>query len=349
MPPAKRSSQTAKVISLMLVDDHPMWREILREVLEKSGVAKVVAEAGDGQEAVDRARSVRPDVILMDIELPTMNGVEATRALAADRPGVKVLVLSSSQQRSQVLAAIEAGASGYLLKTANAEEVANAVRRIHAGEVVFPPALTGLVLSEIGRRPVGASDAQASSEAAEGNLFRREGDYWTIAHDGEVFRLRDTKGVRYMRILLSHPGREFHAMDLVAVERGGEGVVEAGHAGEMLDPQAKSAYRRRLTELTEELEEAESWSDAGRAARLRQESDAVIQELARSVGLGGRDRKSASVAERARVNVTLAIKAAMTKIADNAPTLGRHFAATIRTGTFCSYTPDPRVPPSWTV
>jgi tetratricopeptide (TPR) repeat protein len=118
-------------------------------------------------------------------------------------------------------------------------------------------------------------------------------------------------------------------------------------AGEILDPEAKAAYRRRLADLEEDAREAEAWRDAERAARAREEMEFLRQELAGAFGLGGRDRRAASAAERARVNVTRAIKAALVRIREHSPDLHHHLDTAIRTGTFCSYTPDPRVPISW--
>ncbi len=147
----KAAASTAAPISLMLVDDHPMWRETLRKVLERSKVGTVVAEAGDGREAVELARAARPDVVIMDMHMPNFDGVEATRALAKEMPEIKVLVLSSADDREQVLAALSAGASGYLLKTSASKDVIDGVRRVHAGELVFPPALASVVLQELRR------------------------------------------------------------------------------------------------------------------------------------------------------------------------------------------------------
>ncbi|MGH2489813.1 MAG: transcriptional regulator, partial [Candidatus Limnocylindria bacterium] len=96
-----------------------------------------------------------------------------------------------------------------------------------------------------------------------------------------------------------------------------------------------------------ELAEAEEWQDPERASRLRQEIDFLARELGAAVGLGGRDRRAASNAERARVSVTRTIKAALDRIGEHSPSLGSHLAATVRTGTFCSYQPDPRVPVTW--
>lgn len=157
---SKAAATGAAPISLMLVDDHPMWRETLRKVLERSKVGTVVAEAGDGREAVELARAARPDVVIMDMHMPSFDGVAATQELSTQMPDVKVLVLSSADDRDQVLAALRAGASGYLLKTAASKDVIDGVRRVHAGELVFPPALASVVLQEL-RRSGGPSSPTA--------------------------------------------------------------------------------------------------------------------------------------------------------------------------------------------
>ena len=186
--------------------------------------------------------------------------------------------------------------------------------------------------------------------------FRREGEYWWIAFYGDAFRLRDSKGLRHLSVLLAAPGREFHSLELVVNAQGharpeGDGPADhvsgTGDAGAILDERAKTEYRYRLRDLESELAEADSWNDSERAARLREEIDFLARELGAAVGLGGRDRRAASPAERARVNVTRAIKAARERIARHSPTLGRHLSVTIRTGTFCAYQPDPRVPVTW--
>jgi len=122
---------------------------------------------------------------------------------------------------------------------------------------------------------------------------------------------------------------------------------DLGDAGELLDAGAKAAYKARLDQLAAELAEAERFNDPGRAAAATAERDFLVGELARAVGLGGRDRRAASHAERARLNVTRAIRAAMANLARANPALGRHLSATIRTGRYCSYTPDPRAPITW--
>lgn len=140
----------------------------------------------------------------------------------------------------------------------------------------------------------------------------------------------------------SHPCKIAEARDSAAMPSG-----PRGETGATLDPQAKRAYRGRLEELQEELQEAEGWGDAERVARARGEMEFLARELAGAIGLGGRDRGAPSDAERARVNVTKAIKAALARIGEHSPELGHHLVSTIRTGTFCSYVPDPRVPAAW--
>jgi hypothetical protein len=122
---------------------------------------------------------------------------------------------------------------------------------------------------------------------------------------------------------------------------------DLGDAGALLDARAKAAYKARLGELAAELEEAQRCGDPGRAAAASSEREFLVSELARAVGLGGRDRRAAAHAERARLNVTRAIRAAMGQLARANPALGAHLAATVRTGRYCCYTPDPRAPITW--
>jgi tetratricopeptide (TPR) repeat protein len=199
----------------------------------------------------------------------------------------------------------------------------------------------------------------AGAVAAE-SCFEREGEYWTLCYGATVARLRDTKGLRHLAHLLARPGREVHALELDGVPasrdalegaRAGEaGLVPSlgdGDAGSILDPQAKAAYRRRLADLQEDLDEAKMFNDGERAARAQTEIDFLAQELAAAVGLGGRDRRASSAAERARVRVTLAIRSAMSRIDEAHPALGAHLVETVRTGLYCSYRPDSRVPITW--
>jgi hypothetical protein len=198
---------------------------------------------------------------------------------------------------------------------------------------------------------------RAAATVPRPSVFRREGEYWAIAYEGDAFRLKDSKGLRYLARLLAERDRELHALDLVAGEHAPERAAERvepgliasapGDAGEILDARAKTEYRRRLTELEEEAEEARALGDVERAALAEEERQVLVTELARALGLGDRDRRAASPSERARVSVTRAIRAALARIREHSPTLGEHLERTIRTGTFCSYVPDPRAPIDW--
>lgn len=147
-------------------------------------------------------------------------------------------------------------------------------------------------------------------------------------------------------------------LDLVAAENGSAAPAERGEpagisrlrlgdAGAMLDEQAKKTYRRRLAEIEEDIEQAHALGDADRAAQAKAERDFLVRELARAVGLGGRDRRAASASERARVAVTRAIRHGIARIAEHHPQLAEHLERTIRTGTYCAYIPDPRAPADW--
>jgi hypothetical protein len=190
-------------------------------------------------------------------------------------------------------------------------------------------------------------DALADQPAAGLNMFRREGDYWSVVFEGRTVRMRDLKGMRYLARLLAHPGRDFHVLDLVAAETGGQSHAALGDAGEMLDARAKNAYRRRLAEIEDDMEQARAIGDTDRAAQSDAERDFLVRELSRAVGLGGRDRRASSASERARVGVTRAVRQAIGRIGEHHPRLGEHLNRAVRTGTHCAYVPDPRAPAAW--
>jgi tetratricopeptide (TPR) repeat protein len=225
-----------------------------------------------------------------------------------------------------------------------------AARTILEGIQAAPPAAPPVRVED--------HDARDEQPVASVNVFRREGDYWSVSFEGHTVRVRDLKGMRYLARLLADPGREHHVLDLVAAETGGgtrpvssqaAGLPRSalGDAGEGLDAQAKDAYRRRLAEIDDDLEQARAVGDAERAAQADAEREFLVRELARAFGLGGRDRRAASASERARAAVTRAVRQAMTRIAEHHPQLGQHLSRTIRTGTYCAYVPDPRAPAGW--
>ena len=145
--------------------------------------------------------------------------------------------------------------------------------------------------------------------------------------------VRHAKGVQYLAYLVEQPGRQVHVLELAGIEG------QASDAGPVLDPEAKKAYRRRLDDLAEEVAEAERFGDRARVRRAEEEIDALAEQLAGAVGLGGRDRRAASNVERTRINVQRRLRDVVERVAAANPALGRYLAAAVKTGTYCAYRP----------
>ncbi|HEV3472713.1 MAG TPA: hypothetical protein VG408_05840, partial [Actinomycetota bacterium] len=184
------------------------------------------------------------------------------------------------------------------------------------------------------------------------NAFVREGDYWTISFEGNYARFRASKGIAHLARLLGSPGVEIHSLELAGGSPASTSDLtfrDRGDSGPILDVEAKRAYRERIHDLREEIGEAERDGDVERAGRARTELEFLVEELSAAVGLGGRDRRVSSASERARVTVTRGIRSAIARISEELPALGEHLSATIRTGTFALYEPDPRAPAGWVI
>jgi DNA-binding NarL/FixJ family response regulator len=185
----------------MVVDDHPMWREGVSRDLVAAGY-DVVAATGEGRQAVRIAGAARPDVVVLDLQLPDLSGVDVIHGLLQAVPGVRVLMLSASGEQQSVLDAVKAGASGYLLKSAGLGEFLDAVGRTATGDTVFTPGLAGLVLGEFRRLAV-----EPAEDAAAPKLTDRE---------TEVLRLV-AKGLSYRqiadRLVLSHRTVQNHVQN----------------------------------------------------------------------------------------------------------------------------------------
>ena len=202
------------------------------------------------------------------------------------------------------------------------------------------------------------AQARAPAKAKAGcrvATLERDGPWWTAACGDTRVRLRSTKGLRYLADLVAHPGVERHVLDLVDLVEGvapsGKGTATGagtgtgvdrrrlGDAGEQLDARGRAAYRRRLVELRDEVEDALAVEDDERAARVQAEIDALVGELSRAFGLGGRARRASSAAERARLNVTRALRTSLANLTEALPDAGALLDRRVRTGLFCAYEP----------
>jgi tetratricopeptide (TPR) repeat protein len=240
---------------------------------------------------------------------------------------------------------------------ARAVAEARAAAALHTRAGAAVDAATALLLRELG---VPLPDA-AGTGAAEGAAttvvpasLRRDGAYWTVRYGEVSARLRDSKGMAYLAELLSRPGVERHVFDLVDMVEGvpteaGLDRRHLGDAGPLIDAQAKDAYRRRLFQLREAMDDADACGDQLRAEQIQAEIDAIAAELARAMGLSGRDRRASCAAEKARLNVTRAVRSAISRIREAHPPLGEELGRHVRTGMFCSYQPGPGAGSAWTV
>jgi len=196
------------------------------------------------------------------------------------------------------------------------------------------------------------------------SVFIRTGDYWFIRYEGQAAILKSTRGLAYIAYLLRHQGREVYVTELIgapvelptplscdiALALGGGAISTGLQKGvPLLDSKAKREYKRRIDELRKDLQEAEQFNDSYRALKSRSELNAIADRLAAAIGLGGKDRRASSDAERARSAVTQRIKKDIKRIVEVLPKFGIHLSVRIKTGYFCSYNPHPERPLNWDV
>jgi len=167
----------------MVVDDHPMWREGVARDLTEAGM-DVVATASTGAEAITRFPAAKPQVLVLDLQIPAPNGVEVTAHVVAADPGVRVLILSASGEQQDVLEAVKAGATGYLVKSASRSELLGAVERVALGDTVFTPGLAGLVLGEYRR----LSETPARGTDDTPRLTERETEVLRLVAKGHSYK-----------------------------------------------------------------------------------------------------------------------------------------------------------------
>src|SRR6188472_822324 len=195
-------AQVESRLRVMVVDDHPMWRDAVERDLQDAGF-DVVAVAADGNQAIARFRAARPQVVVLDLQIPGPGGVEVTADVLGRDPSARVLILSASGEHRDVLEAVKAGATGYLVKSASRQELLEAVRRVGAGDSVFTPGLAGLVLGEFRRMN-------------DGGLDEPEPENALTARETEVLKMV-AKGLSYKqiseRLFLSHRTVQNHVQN----------------------------------------------------------------------------------------------------------------------------------------
>lgn len=304
--------------------------------------------------ALDRAGRIGAPTWVARARLDT-----ARLLLARDAPGDRERAVEPLEEA--IAGAARAGAATVERRARNLREHQRAME-VAAGAGGSGQRLRIQASSDEAGRGEGQTEPAGPAQRPAAKL-EHHGDYWAMRLGNGEIRLRDSKGARYLARLLSRPGVEIHAADLQAGPAGpaaasageaaeaGLGVRSAGSedAGEFLDAEAKRRYQLRIGELREEIEEAERFNDPERASRSREELEMLGRELAAAVGIGGRDRRAASQAERARINVTRAIRSTLNRIAEHDEALGGHLSSAVRTGTFCCYEPSPSNDVEWEV
>lgn len=329
---------------ILIVDDEPLNVDLLEQELEDLGYQTI--SAANGEEALTKAAAEAPDLILLDVMMPPgMDGFTVCRLLK-EKEGtqlIPVIFMTALGEKEHRISGIKAGGYDFFTKPPD--------RQILLAQIQNAVAMKQTV------------DRKLKGYGSPAQTFHQEGEYWTITYQGKVVRAKDSTGLHYLAYLLRYPHRHIHVLELVTTIQGPpENIVEQrtvaaqgdlhirvglGDAGEFLDPQAKAAYRMRLKELGEELEEAQAGNDVGRIAKAQEEMEFLTHELLRALRLGGKNRRAASSTERARINIQRSIKAALERLAEYHPTLGDYLAHTITTGIHCSYSPDVRIPSPW--
>jgi tetratricopeptide (TPR) repeat protein len=367
-----RQGRLAEAEALLMGKDHAMQALVpmarLHVARGDHALARAVATRGLRGLRDDRLRAVELLTILVDAALAAGDTDAATAACgeltkrAADLD-VPVLAGRAASARARALSA-----AGDVADAAVVLE--DVLDRVEANEL---PLLRATLLQQLAglRKATGdAAGAALDSDAAAALLadldvvtptptaerqavasMQRDGNWWTFVHGHTSVRLADTKGFRYLAMLLERPGIERHALDLVD---GVEGVGDVdrrtlGDAGALVDAKARAAYRRRVEQLRADIEDALGAGMLESAEALQAELDTLVAQLAAAFGLGGRDRKAASAAEKARLNVTRALRSAIARVVDALPEGGAVLDRRVRTGMYCAYGPEDDDPVRWIV
>jgi pimeloyl-ACP methyl ester carboxylesterase/class 3 adenylate cyclase len=253
---------------------------------------------------------------------------------------------------------VESAEAGEILASSTVRDlVAGSGVRFEEGRVVELEGIAGHhTVFPVVRHGV-TPDVARRLASEQANVFRRDGEYWTVGYRGLVVTLRDSKGLHDLARLLAEPGCEVHVLDLAAEGTDSRsispaavadaGLAPVGRGEPVIDGIARAQYKRRIAELEADVAEAQDRGDPAAVAVAQEELDAIIAELTAAYGLGGRPRRSPDHVERARKAVSRRVRNTIGRIERAHPRLGRHLQTSIRTGTFCSYEPESDV--HWTV
>ena len=293
----------------------------------------------------DRLRAVELLTVLVDAELARGHVEAATQACRELTARTRGLDVPTLQARADAARARTRAAAGAVSEAIDILEAT--LDRVDAQQL---PYLRATLLSELARLRSPEGDGPVVRRAA----LAREGKWWIASCDGSRVRLPDTKGLRYLAELVARPGSERHVLGLVdgvegVAPKGGPDRRSLGDAGEMIDARARAEYRRRIEDLRAEVDDSLAAGLLETAEAKQAEIDALVAQLAQAFGLGGRDRRAASAAERARLNVTRALRAAIGRLDEALPGKGEVLQRRIRTGLYCVYEPAPEDEVRWVV
>ena len=324
--------------------------------LRASELLLVLVDARLATGDIDDAGAALADLVgrLGDLDLPAMrarvSGAEARTLLASGDTQGALAVLDAA------LLDLDRGAHpwravGLLVEEACCRDQAGDIAGAHAS-VVDARQLLEQIDVVLDPRMAAVLDRYSIVAAVAGaGRLERDGRWWTASCAGTSVRLKDAKGLRYLAELLRSPGMERHVLDLVdRVEGVGEVDRRAlGDAGPLVDSAARTAYRHRIEELRVDIDDAVADGREEAALGLQEELDLLIVQLTQAFGLGGRERVAGSAAEKARLNVTRALRAALANLSDALPQAGGALDRGVRTGMYCAYAPDPADGPAWIV
>lgn len=196
-----------KKIKVVIADDHAVVREGTRKILDQEDDLEVLGEASDGNEAVRLAETLKPDVILMDISMPKMDGIEATKYIKEKNPGIAILILTAYDDDQFIFSLLEAGAAGYLLKSIHHSELVNAIRAVYSGESVLHPSIARKVLNRFGK-----SDVKSDKSVLAEPLSEREMEVLKLVTKGYSNKEIADKLFLSIRTVQGHLGNIFNKL-----------------------------------------------------------------------------------------------------------------------------------------